>query len=159
VDYSKDEDKAKQYILRLADLLAPLRGVSQTWETKGTQGSDYGYTIPIVEDTSRAETQLYNLARGYALSQGRNYVTIEDISIVIKVVLSTGPVERVKMLDKLLSETSEWTTSQITSSLEISKPTALRTMTELTILGLTDIYPKLGLEETEMHANEEKKSG
>jgi hypothetical protein len=54
-DYSKDEIKAKEYILHLADLLAPLRGVSQTWETKGTQGSDYGYTIPIIEDTARAE--------------------------------------------------------------------------------------------------------
>ena len=98
------------YILRLADLLAPLRGVAQTWETRGTQGSDYSYTIPIVEHTSRAETQLYNLARGHALSNGRNFVTLDDISIVIKVVLSTGPVERVSVLDKLTSkQRSDWT--------------------------------------------------
>ena len=156
-DYSANEDKAKDYILDLADLLAPLRGVSQTWETKGTQGSDYGYTIPIIEDTSRAETQLYNLARGHALSHGRNYITIEDIPIIIKVVLSTGPVERVKMLNKLLSDGHTWTTTQITASLEISRPTALRTMTELTILGLVDMYPKLGTDDNIEHTNEEKK--
>jgi hypothetical protein len=158
-DYSKDELSAKEYILHLADLLAPLRGVSQTWETKGTQGSDYGYTIPIIEETARAEARLYDLARGHALSQGRNYIILEDISIVIKVVLSTGPVERVRLLDKLLGVADSLTTGQITSSLEISKPTALRTMIELAILGLVDIYPKLGMDDDPaVHPpNEEKK--
>ena len=136
-DYSKDVKEAKEYILRLADLLAPLRGVAQTWESKTAQ-SDYGYTIPIIEDTARAEARLYDLARGHALSQGRNYIILEDISIVIKVVLSTGPVERVKLLDKLLAVGGYdyLTTVQITGSLEISKPIARRTMIELTILGV-----------------------
>jgi Mn-dependent DtxR family transcriptional regulator len=71
--------------------------------------------------------------------------------------LSTGPIQRVKILDKLLSDGDEWTTSLITSSLEISRPTALRTMTELTILGLVDMYPRLGTEDNDEHYNEEKK--
>ena len=137
--YSSDDENALRYIIKLADLLSCLRGVAETWEPRGTQGSDYGYTIPIIEHPSRAMTQLYNLARGHALSLGRNYVTKADLPIVIKVVLSTGPIQRVKILDKLLSDGNEWTTSQITGSLEISRPTALRTMTELTILGLVDI--------------------
>ena len=37
-DHSKDDEDALRYIIKLADLLAPLRGVSQTWETRGTQG-------------------------------------------------------------------------------------------------------------------------
>jgi hypothetical protein len=156
-DRSKDDETALRYIIRLADLLACLRGVAETWEPKGTQGSDYGYTIPIIEHPSRAETQLYNLARGHALVHGRNYVTKADLPIVIRVVLSTGPVQRVKILDKLLSDGESWTTSQITSSLEVSKPTALRTMVELTILGLVDIYPRLGTEDNPEHASTEKK--
>jgi hypothetical protein len=112
-------------ILRLADLLAPLRGVAQTWESKTAQ-SDYGYTIPIIEDTARAEARLYDLARGHALSQGRNYIILEDISLLIKV--------------------------QITGSLEISKPIARRTMIELTILGLVDMWPKLGTEEEALYS-------
>ena len=39
------------------------------------------------------QQQLYNLARGHALSQGRNYIIKDDISLVIKVVLSTGSIE------------------------------------------------------------------
>ncbi|HEY9388009.1 MAG TPA: hypothetical protein VIP70_13290 [Nitrososphaeraceae archaeon] len=133
-DYSKDDNETLKYIIKLADLLAPLRGVSQTWETRGTQGSDYGYTIPIVEDPSRAATQLYNLARGHALYQGRNYVTKEDISLIIKVVLSTGPVERVSILDKLIADDGDLTTSQIIGALSISPQTARKTMIELTLL-------------------------
>ena len=92
-DISKDDEETLLKIIKLADLLGPIRGVAQTWETRGTQGSDYGYTIPVIEDPSRATTQLYNLAKGHALSQGRNYVTKDDLSIVVKTALSTGPVE------------------------------------------------------------------
>ena len=156
-DHSKDDRQALIYIIKLADLLAPLRGVSQTWETRGTQGSDYGYTIPIVEDPSRATTQLYNLARGHALSQGRKYVTKEDVPLVIKVVISTGPVERVRILDKLIADNGDLTTGQITGALSIALQTAKRTMIELTLLGLVDIYPKLGTEDQEQHQGVEKK--
>ena len=156
-DHSKDDREALIYIIKLADLLAPLRGVSQTWETRGTQGSDYGYTIPIVEDPSRATTQLYNLARGHALSQGRKYVTKEDVPLVIKVVLSTGPVERVRILDMLIADNGDLTTGQITGALSIALQTAKRTMIELTLLGLVDIYPKLGTEDQEQHQGVEKK--
>lgn len=156
-DHSKDDRQALIYIIKLADLLAPLRGVSQTWETRGTQGSDYGYTIPIVEDPSRATIQLYNLARGRALSQGRNYVTKEDVPLVIKVVLSTGPVERVRILDMLIADNGDLSTGQITGALSMALQTAKRTMIELTVLGLVDIYPKLGTEDQEQHQGVEKK--
>ena len=66
--------------------------------------------------------------------------------------------QHVKILDKLLSDGDEWTTSQITNSLEVSRPTARKTMVELTILGLVDMYPKLGTEDNEEHYNEEKKN-
>jgi hypothetical protein len=159
-DASKDDEESLKKIIMLADLLGPLRGVAQTWETRGTQGSDYGYTIPIIEDPSRATTQLYNLSKGHALSQGRNYVTKDDLSIVVKTVLSTGPVERVRILDKLLVATSDGkylTAAQLSTSLNISKPTALRTMTELTILELVDVQPALGTDDNEEHASVERK--
>jgi AAA lid domain len=155
-DYSKDDEEALRYIIKLADLLAPLRGVSHTWETRGSQGSDYGYTIPIVEDPTRATTQLYNLARGHAFSRGRNYVLKEDLSLVIKVVLSTGPVERVRILDKILVNNGKLSTNQITAALSMAPKTAKRNMLELTLLGLVDIYPKIGTEDAPEHQGAEK---
>jgi hypothetical protein len=69
---SKDDVEAKRYVVRLASLLAYLRGVVPTWHTRDTQGSNYGYGMAIKEECDRAITQLYNLARGHALSRMHN---------------------------------------------------------------------------------------
>ena len=75
-DKQKDEKKALRNVVKLAQILAHLRGTLQTWETRDTQGTEYDYSLPIIEEPDRAITQLRNLARGHALSQGRNYITI-----------------------------------------------------------------------------------
>jgi DNA-binding transcriptional ArsR family regulator len=136
---SKDDVDAKRYVVRLARLLAYLRGVVPTWHTHDTQGSNYGYGMAIKEECDRAITQLYNLARGHALSRGRNYITLEDISLIIKVMLSTASIERVTIFDLLLAYKGTMTTTQIADSLNISQPTALRTITELKALGLVEM--------------------
>ena len=71
-----------------------------------------------------------------ALKQGRNYVTIEDIPLVIKVVLSTKSTERVRILDFLLTVKGKLSASQIEFYLDISKPTAKRPWLSLRELGL-----------------------
>jgi predicted transcriptional regulator len=137
-DDKKDDKKAYTFIVRLAQILAPLRGTLTTWETRDTQGTEYAYALPIVEEPSRAITQLKNLARGHALISGRNYITLDDIPILIKVVLSTASIERVKIFDLLLSADGQLSTSQITKALDISSNTAKRTMTEFKGLGIVD---------------------
>jgi hypothetical protein len=89
--------------------------------------------------SDRAIRQLYNLARGHALSGGRNYITLDDIPLIIKVVLSTASIERVTIFDLLLAYKGTMTTTQIADSLNISQPTALRTMTELKALCLVEM--------------------
>jgi hypothetical protein len=123
-------------ILKLAKLLSHLRGTVTTWNTDKTQGSNYGYSTPMIEEPDRAMTQLLNLAKGHALSQGRNYLSLEDIPIIIKVVLSTASIERVLVFDLLLANKGSVTASLLSRSLGISKSTALRTMAELTALKL-----------------------
>ena len=136
----KDEKNAIKMIIKLAILLAHLRGVVPTWETKDTQGTDYAYTMATIEEPDRAMTQLRNLARGHALLQGRNYITTADISLIIKVVLSTASIERVKVIDLLIENNGILTTSQITGALNTTNPTAKRTMTEFKALGLVEMF-------------------
>jgi hypothetical protein len=113
--------------------------VAQTWETKGTEGSDYAYSVSQPEDPSRAMTVLYNLARGHALLTGRNYITKEqDIPIVIKTVLSTAQIERVSLFSLLIANKGKITTPPVTEFLNVSKPTALRTMSEFRAIGLVE---------------------
>ncbi len=125
-------------IIRLANLLAHLRGNVPVWETKDSQGSDYAYTFPTIEDPNRAITQLRNLARGHALSQGKNYITMDDIPLLIKVVLSTASKERVILFDHLLENNGKLDTLSISEHMIVSPKTALKTMTELVILGVVD---------------------
>ncbi|HJT49341.1 MAG TPA: hypothetical protein VJ729_14245 [Nitrososphaeraceae archaeon] len=140
IEYQK---KAYMHIIKLGKLLAHLRGVVPTWHTQDTQGSEYGYGLPIIEEPDRAMQQLVNLAKGHALQTGRNYVTIDDLPMIIKVVLSTAPMERVTIFDILLANNGILTTHQVTEFLNVSKPTALRTMTELKALGLVDLKEQL----------------
>ena len=84
-------------------------------------------------------TQLRNLARGHALSQGRNYMTMEDIPLLINVVFSTASKERVRIFELLIEHKGRLTTSIITASLNTSNNTAKRTMAEFHALGLVNL--------------------
>ena len=162
-----EQDKATGYIAEVAKLLAHLRGSVYTSEAKSTktshrydsssnsnnqqqhqedssnlvqiEGQDYDTGLPIIEDPSRAVILLRNLAIGHAISQGRNSIGLQDIPIVIKVVLSTAMVSRVKIFDLLLKNGGELKTSDITKGLRVSEPTARRTMREFYALGIAEI--------------------
>ena len=139
-DFGKNEELPKRYIIKLAILLSHLRGVVTTWgDTSDSQGLDYAYALAMVEDPSRAITQLMNLARGHALSQGRNYITIQDIPLIIKVVFSTASHERVRIFELLIEHQGKLSTSIITDSLNTSNNTAKRTMAEFKAVGLVTV--------------------
>jgi hypothetical protein len=74
--------------------------------------------------------QLVNLAKDHALLTGKNYVTLEDLPMIVMVALSTVPMERVTIFDILLANNGILTTNEVTKFLNVSKPTALRTMTD-----------------------------
>ena len=154
-DKSTDDKNAIRIIARLAILLARLRGNIYVYKTSDHEdlvipiienmttnnsiinySEGFTHSIPTIENPSRANQQLYNLARGHALAHGRNYITEEDIPLIIKVVLSTGSIERVLILDLLIANNGTLTTSQITMSMRISNNTAKRTMTEFKGLDL-----------------------
>jgi hypothetical protein len=102
-DGRDDDEESLRYLIRLGMLLGHLRASVPTWDTSHLQGSEYAYSIATVEEPTRVITQLWNLARGHALSQGRTFITKEDLPIVVKVVLSTASIERVTVFDLLLA--------------------------------------------------------
>ena len=139
--HTKNDKRTKIFIVRLGKLLAHLRGVIPTFHTdeSSSQGLGYSYALSTIEDPRRAMTQLRNLARGHALSQGRNYMTMEDIPLLINVVFSTASKERVRIFELLIEHKGRLTTSIITASLNTSNNTAKRTMAEFHALGLVDL--------------------
>jgi DNA-binding Lrp family transcriptional regulator len=134
-DRDKDDPKAKTCIAELAVLLSHLRCDVQTW----TEGSDVGYSPSLPEHPQRAAEILFNLAKGHALLYGRNYVTMKDIPIAVKTVMSTAQIDRVKIFSLLLADGQNWLpTSRIIESFHISPQTARRRMKEFEVIGLVD---------------------
>jgi hypothetical protein len=134
-DRDKDDPKAKMCIAELAVLLSHLRCDVQTW----TEGSDVGYSPSLPEHPQRATEILFNLAKGHALLYGRNYVTMKDIPIAVKIVRSTAQIDRVKIFSLLLADGKNWLpTSRIIESFHISSQTARRRMKEFEVIGLVD---------------------
>jgi hypothetical protein len=139
--WSKNDDRhTSRLIARTAMLLSHLRAVVKTLgETAGHGGTDYAYATAIKEEPGRAVTQLRNLARGHALSQGRTHITMEDLPLIIKVVLSTASIDRVNVFDLLIAHKGQLTTTIIEDSLNMSSPTARKTMTELKAIELVEM--------------------
>jgi hypothetical protein len=134
-DREKDDSQVKRCIAELAKLLSHLRCDVRTWK----EGSEIGYAPSLPEHPKRAAEILFNLARGHALLYGRNYVTMNDIPIIIKTVLSTAQVDRVKVFSLLRATGGDWlSTSRITQSLSISPPTARKKMVEFKAIHLVD---------------------
>jgi hypothetical protein len=136
--WNDDEDDldALRYIVKIAELLSHLRCVAKTWHTEDTQGSDYGCAVSQPEERLRAARALRNISRGHALLTGRNHITKEDIPISVKMALSTAQIERVSIFDLLISNNGILTTQQIQDFLNMSGPTARRTMREFEVIGL-----------------------
>ena len=134
-----DSEQAQRWIIKLATVLKHLRCIAKTWAIEeDSQGSNYGYSVTQPESPERAIEILRNLARGHALLTGRNYITLEDIPIVVKTVLSTANIDKVGLLRLLIANNGRLTTREIEKSLNVSRPTALRNMVELKAIGLVD---------------------
>jgi hypothetical protein len=136
----KDDELTCKHIVELSTLLGPLRAAVPTWETRDTQGSSYAYSIPNIEEPTRAITILHNLAAGHAISQGRDHINIKDLPILIQVVLSTASLERSKIFQLLIENKGYLKTSDITDLLNTTAPTARRIMTELKAVGLVSTH-------------------
>jgi hypothetical protein len=138
-DKARDEDRANRYIVKVAMLLTHLRCAVHTWQSYA-DGEEMNYESSVCEDPSRTRQILYNLARGHALTRGRNFITIEDVSIVVKTVLSTAHIDRVAVFSLLISmPKGKLTTDEIMKFLNKSKYYALKTMTEFKAIGLADM--------------------
>lgn len=137
------QEQAQRHIIYMAELLAYLRGTVSTWKTEDSQGLDYAYTSRNVENPERAITQLHNLAKGHALSQGRDHITVDDdLPLITKVVLSGAAyIERVKVLNALLEKTDHgyMTVEELMEITHTSDTTAKKAMAELKALGLVDV--------------------
>jgi hypothetical protein len=157
-DSSRDELEAMQCIINLTLLLGHLRREGAAYmpdramvvsDPDTTEDEGFSYFVGAMEDVTRASEVLTNIARGHALITGRNYITMEDIPIVVKTVLSTARVERIKAFIALLDNGGWITKKDLAEQLHVSRSSAYRFMTELKAIGLVDVEATNDIEYTE----------
>lgn len=142
-DKSKDDSQALVVIARSAKLLAALRAPINVWHDSSDGGGD-NHTTVIKEMPDRINHLLYNLARGHAVCSGRNYITQEDLRVVLAVTYSSAPPQRVKVFKALLRHNGRLSTNLLRGELYCSGPTAINEMKILTVLKIayfTNGYP------------------
>lgn len=134
---SKDNPELLEEIALIAQLVACLRGTINVW--KEPLGDDsYNHTIPQIEKPDRINQSLYNLARGHAVACGRTAINDEDITIVLKVALSSASLDRIKLINKLIEFDGVLTTEQVIHGIQCSRPTALKLMEMLQHLEIVE---------------------
>lgn len=138
----KDDKDALLRIVRLASFQAVFRGDIIIYEEKYTQGKEISHTKPTIEKPHRVNQCLYNLARGHAVLHGRDYITMDDVDIPFKVVMSTAPSPRPDLVRCLVAHGGTVVVSDVIKDMNIVRNTAKKEMTKLEMIGLVDITGK-----------------
>lgn len=149
-DTEKDDPVATEWIARLAHFVAHYRGeilVYSAWsdgEDGGGGKKELQHTRPQIEQPTRVMTLLYGLARGRAALEGRNFIKISDLAVVIRLALDTAPDPRPLMLRELLipdhangeDPRRNVTAQMVAESMKCAVNTAKKEMEKLIVLGI-----------------------
>ena len=138
IEWDKDDDQEDclRVIARCAELLASLRGTIQMWQSE--HDGNVSHSVPVIEQPDRINCLLYNLARGHALLCGRPQLATADLAPVLEVTFDSAPTIRSKVFRSLLEQNGTLKTGEVEKLLRCSKPTALKEMEALTVLGVAD---------------------
>jgi predicted transcriptional regulator len=96
------------------------------------------HNVPVIEQPDRINCLLYNLARGHALLRGRTQLATADLAPVLEMTFDSAPTIRSKVFRGLLEQGGTMKTSHVEKLLRCSKPTALKEMEALAVLGVAD---------------------
>lgn len=154
IEWNVEDDPAelKEHISIIAEFTARCRSKVAVWESRSNNsegGKDFAQ--PLLEGPQRLATILYALGRSHALVSGNRQLSESDIPLIIEVALSSMPNDRRQVIDLLLSApftlkpspAGVVTSSEITDCLKISRPSAIKVIDELALLGIG--HKRLGI--------------
>ncbi len=137
------ENDDKKTIENISKMCVFLRNIRAHIATKNTYestsgGTNYNFSTPKFEDSKKIMNTLYNLARGHALLYGRDHLVSEDLEIILHVILSSIPKDRMNILKLLIQKKGSVNTLEIEDQLQVSKATALKEMKKLWLTGIIE---------------------
>lgn len=140
VEWDKENEDlgTTSIVAKFAKVLAKLRSaINVSEEYSGSR--KYNHSQPITEMPDRLNQLLYNLARGHALIDGRQKLSLVDMEVVARVAIDSAPPKRSKIFRQLILNGGSLTTGQVMELLDVSRPIALKAMRELVILKVVEV--------------------
>lgn len=140
VEWNKETDSESDLLIitRCACLLAKLRGAINLWK-EDFGSNEFAYTEPVIEMPDRISQILYNLARGHALISGRKNIDKSDLKLILNLAFDSAPLSRARLFRLLTENDGVLSTDKIMELINCSRPTALKEMEILKILGLVTL--------------------
>ena len=140
-DNTKNEEVAIDLIVECADFLKKIRANILIWEDEHSH--ELEHETPLIEKPYRIMNILTNLAKGHAITEGRDFINLEDIPCVVKVAFSSMPENRRKLFKFLIKhlDTLMFDAEIIGTEINCGNKQALKTLETLEKLEiLKEIY-------------------
>jgi hypothetical protein len=132
-----DDRVLREAIARWAKVLSAMRSEPAREPDPQRIGAGAEYLPARGEQPWRANAVLYNLARGHALIHGRTQLTVDDLPLIAKIVVSSMPTAAGKVFRALVEHGPELTVAQVQKVLGVRHPeTARHVMTDLDRRGV-----------------------
>lgn len=135
-DKPADDRQLVENLVRLTNLGVMLRAQPAKEKTSQYDDTDYEFTPAVVEGPERYLNLLYNLARGHAIAEGRQQLAEDDVKLVARVTLGSGPEQRRKLLKGVLTQEEPLTVDEAAKAIGCTRPTAEKIISEMVQLGI-----------------------
>jgi len=151
---------AQAYLRTTAELMSNCRGIVilQSATFKNEEGEEIKYyevSDVQVEEPWRAVQQIILLARYLAFVLGKSEVTVEELSIIKEIVISSMPADRSQALRTIKKQGGIITAKQLSDSDDRSIKTSRRLLDELTALKVLEKVKGSGAIATDYKINEQ----
>ena len=138
------EENLLEWIANIGRLISLARSTVSVWRERYDK-EEYAWNQPTIEEPDRLSTILFNVARGHALVNGRTHLTIEDITLIVEIGLSSMPDDRRQVLQMLLeSQSGSVSSRDIEQALSVSRPTARAIMKIFEVLKIGTVEEGTG---------------
>ena len=154
---------AQVYLRTTAELMSNCRGIAllQSATFKNEEGEEVKYYEVAdvqIEEPWRAVQQIMLLAKYLAFVVGKDEVTVEELSIIKEVVISSMPADRSQALRTIKEQGGTITAKQLSDSDDRSIKTSRRLLDELNALKVLEKIKGSGAIATDYTINEQFKN-
>ena len=138
-DNSKNEIDAANIIINCARTMCKLRASIQVWEDDYT--NNVIFESPQIEKPMRIVNILFNIAKGHAITENRNYITMGDIWMIPIVTASTMPEDRIGLFKIILNDINgSYNIKKISKEMNCSEKITRKSLKTFEVLGILDKF-------------------